>query len=198
MNSKSPARFVLFCVCLVAIIVVGSSIIYRFLTPTIYSTASSSQELEFPNLENTSISKDVKTLLNLAKLEYNNPQPGEAYAGGTWEPWCADFVSYLYKEAGHPFQNPNTGSWRIPGIYTLREYLQANNAWHPEADYHPEPGDIVVYDGGLFGGHTNIVVQVDADYLITIGGNENNQIRLEKFQWQDSKYGVRGFGHLLD
>lgn len=149
-------------------------------------------------MDDASLSPAVKSLLLLAKSEYDNPRPGEFYAGGTWEPWCADFVSYIYREAGYPFENPNTGSWRIPGIYTLREYLQAHGFWHPKADYMSVPGDIVIYDGGLFGGHTNIVVRVDGDYLVTVGGNEDNQIRLDRFQWTADKYGVQGFGHLID
>lgn len=188
---------VFFAVFLVAILFCAGYL-YKMLAPVIYFSTNSLQGLEFPDVDAIHSSAEVKALLSLAKFEYENPHPGEFYADGVKEPWCADFVSYLYKEAGVPFVNPNTGSWRIPGIYTLREYLQENDAWHLEPDYHPVPGDIVIYDGGLFGGHTNLVLQTEDDYIITIGGNENNQIRLDRFQWADGKYGVQGFGHLIE
>ncbi len=181
---------------LVSVLTVGIS--YKMLLPTIYPERMASVErLEFPDFITADVSESVRDLLLLAKNEYENPKPGEFYAGGIREPWCADFVSYLYKEIGHPFSNPNTGYWRIPGIYTLREYLQGVNAWHPEQDYLPQLGDIVVYDGGIFGGHTNIVVEVGEDYIMVMGGNEGNQIRLDKIDWTDKKYGVLGFGHIL-
>ena len=165
---------------------------------TIRTTPTTIDERAFPEFEGSSLSDDVKALLSLAKAEYENPQPGTFYANGVQEPWCADFVSYLYKEAGHPFQNPNNGNWRIPGIYTLKEYFRSIGAWHPEPDYLPKPGDVAIYDGGFFGGHTNLVVEVGEDYMITLGGNEDNAIFLGKFNWRDSKYGLQGFGHLLD
>ena len=184
--------------CLVLVLVVGAYAFHRTLLPTIhFAVTTPAKKLEFPVLTDDSISEDVRNLLLLAKNEYENPKSGEFYAEGVKEPWCADFVSYLYKEIGHPFNNPNTGHWRIPGIYTLGEYLQSINAWHSEPNYLPQLGDIVIYDGGVFGGHTNIVVEVGNDYIVVLGGNENNQIRLDKINWLDKKYGVQGFGHVL-
>lgn len=55
----------------------------------------------------------------------------------------------------------------------------------------------MIYDGGVFGGHTNIVVEVGNDYVVVLGGNENDQIRLDKINWLDEKYGIQGFGHVL-
>lgn len=63
------------------------------------------------------------------------------------EPWCADFVSWVYKEAGHPLKNPNSGSWRIPGTYTLREYYEAQGAFRPaDSGYEPQLGDVAIYE----------------------------------------------------
>ena len=184
--------------CLVLVLAVGAYAFHRTLLPTIYfAVTTPAEKLEFPVFTDDSISEDAKNLLLRAKNEYENLKSGEFYAEGIKEPWCADFVSYLYKEIGHPFNNSNTGYWRIPGIYTLREYLQSINAWHSESDYLPQLGDIVIYDGGVFGGHTNIVVEVDNDYIVVLGGNENDQIRLDKINWLDKKYGIQGFGHVL-
>lgn len=156
------------------------------------------EESGFPEfMDNSELPEDVKDLLSIAKNEYENPRLGEFYAEGVREPWCADFVSFVFKEFGRPFSNPYTGHWRIPGVYTLKEYLQSIDAWHPEPEYRPQPGDIVIYDGSLFGTHANMVVEVDGNYIVTVGGNEDGRIRLDKIDWTDRRYGVLGFGHVL-
>lgn len=181
-------------------IIIGLTVVFRkILMPTIYFYATTQmEELGFPEfMSNSELSYDVKNLLSLAKNEYENPKSGEFYADGVREPWCADLVSFLFKEAGHPFKNPHTGYWRIPGVYTLKEYLRSIDAWHPEPEYRPQPGDIVIYDGGLFGTHTNLVIAVEENYIVTMGGNEGGRIRLDKIDWTDKKYGVSGFGRIL-
>ena len=97
------------------------------------------------------------------------------------------------REAGMPFKNPNSGSWRIPGVYTLQEYLQAEGRLEP-VTYQPKVGDIVLYRGGLLGVHTNIVVGRDGDHFITVGGNERNHIRVHKLRLSDKQ--IMGFGRL--
>ena len=42
-----------------------------------------------------------------------------------------------------------------------------------------------------------MVVEVDGNYIVTVGGNEDGRIRLDKIDWTDRKYGVLGFGHVL-
>ena len=147
----------------------------------------------FPTIS-ANLSKTRQNILSIAQHEYENPQSPETYITGNWEPWCADFVSYIYKEAGYPFSNPNSGSWRIPGIYTLRDYFIATERWHPFGSYTPEPGDVVIYDGGIFGGHTNLVISVAGNEITTLGGNEGDKINLMRFNFQDPKYGIQGFG----
>jgi hypothetical protein len=44
------------------------------------------------------------------------------FSEGTAEPWCADFVSWVMHQAGFSLDNPNSGSWRIPDVYTMQEY----------------------------------------------------------------------------
>lgn len=195
MKKTNYAKFVLFGICLTLFFAVGVFAAYRILLPKVHTATG---KRVFPPIEGMLHSSEVRNLLLLAKKEYEDPKSGTFYSGGVQEPWCADFVSYLYKEAGHPFQNPNNGNWRIPGIYTLKEYFRSIGAWHSEPDYSPKPGDVAIYDGGFFGGHTNLVVEVGEDYIVTLGGNEDNVIHLGKFNWRDSKYGLQGFGHLLD
>lgn len=41
-------------------------------------------------------------------------------------------------------------------------------------------------------------INISFSQLVTLGGNEDNAIHLGKFDRQDQKYGLQGFGHLLD
>ena len=53
---------------------------------------------------------------------------------GVEEPWCADFVSWIMREAGLPLSNPNSGHWRIPGVYTWQEYYQSQSRFQEVGD----------------------------------------------------------------
>jgi hypothetical protein len=77
-----------------------------------------------------------------------------AYTGGApYEEWCADFVSYVYKEAGYPFKYGNYDNWDeniAPDI--------VNQGFHVDnsPNYIPKPGDVGYFS--YLGGHVEIVV----------------------------------------
>lgn len=59
-------------------------------------------------------------------------------------------------------------------------------------------GDVVLYDKALWIGqnqHANVVVAVDGDSAITVGGNEMGAIRVHSLDWA-SDDAVIGFGTL--
>ena len=69
-----------------------------------------------------------------------------------YEEWCADFISYIYQEAGHPFTNGERNGWD--------EYLAGNIqyqgfTYHDAANYLPQTGDVAYFD--YSGGHVEIV-----------------------------------------
>jgi hypothetical protein len=74
--------------------------------------------------------------------------------GAPYEEWCADFVSYVYKEAGYPFTQGETSGWdeniadnvQNMGVFTM----------HPAGSYIPKPGDVAFFN--YSGGHVEIVV----------------------------------------
>ena len=73
--------------------------------------------------------------------------------GNGYEEWCADFVSYVYKEAGYPFSAGERDSWD--------EYLATNVqnmgfVYHDASSgYVPRTGDVAFFD--YSGGHVEIV-----------------------------------------
>lgn len=184
----------------VGVVLVGTAVMMR-LRGFSGGVSYEKMRVKFPEFENLEISENRKRVLRVAKKEFEEFEEKTAnekikiYVNGEkWEPWCADFVSWIYKEAGQEFKNPNSGGWRIPGIWTLREYFERESRWREPNTYQPQVGDVVIYNNGVFGGHTNIVVFSNGNKIKTVGGNENNQVLLQSFEWTDKKYGVVGFG----
>lgn len=135
---------------------------------------------EFPAVDEASLTPAQKRFVKVVKAEYAAQRPGKTYAEGVDEPWCSDFVSWVAKESGAPLKNPHSGSWRIPGVWTLRESLQKAGTFRgPKSGYRPKLGDIVMYDEpSPFGHHTNYVLGYKDGVLTTIGGNEFGGVKI--------------------
>lgn len=147
----------------------------------------------FPQIDTSALSPGRAAVMRIVADEYA-AQPGMSkYSEGNDEPWCADFTSWVMRESGKPFANPNSGNWRIPGVMTLTDYLRAEGRWEP-ADYLPQPGDVVLYDQpSPKGQHVNIVVADNDGTLTTVGGAEGRGIGLSTFKIADDP-GIQGFG----
>ena len=73
--------------------------------------------------------------------------------GAPYEEWCADFVSYVFKEAGSPFTGGETNGWD-ENIANNVQYQ--GFTLHPAILYIAQPGDVAFFD--YAGGHVEIVV----------------------------------------
>lgn len=73
--------------------------------------------------------------------------------GAPYEEWCADFVSYIYKEAGYPFTNGEADGWDESNANNI-QYM--GFTIHDAANYTPQTGDVAFFD--YPGGHVEIVV----------------------------------------
>ncbi len=136
-------------------------------------------------------------VVDVVREQYEHNPAGTTYSQGVTEPWCADFVSWTMREAGVPLRNPNSGSWRIPGVATLTDHLRDTGRLRP-ATYRPTPGDIVLYDKpSPMGQHTNVVVAVAGDEITTVGGKERDGVTLRTYR-QGSDPGIIGYGVLVD
>ena len=156
---------------------------------------ASSARRTFPDVDAAATSPAQQAFLRVAKAEYAAQRPGTAYAQGVEEPWCADFVSWVARESGAPLTNPNSGGWRLPGVFTLREALQKAGTWRSAGSgYVPKPGDIAIYDDpSPFGQHTNFVLAARDGVLTTIGGNGPGGIVVSEHRL-GPELGVLGFG----
>ena len=153
---------------------------------------------EFPQVDASQLTPTQNRIVELLRAEHARQRPGTFYSEGADEPWCANFVSWIMREAGVPLRNPNSGHWRIPGVFTLQEFYEGTGRFEPVGDHTPGVGDVVLYDrSSALGQHTNIVVAVDGDEAVTVGGNEMRRIRVHQLDWS-SDGGVVGFGRLDD
>lgn len=120
---------------------------------------------------------------NLAFGSDNVAFSGSDYSNGVAEDWCADFVSWVYKQAGLSFTGGENGGWRIPGVPSLIAYFQNRQTFiavSPEAE--PKPGDLIFHTSTPGDGTTGTHVQIVIDYNISaktityVGGNEDCQV----------------------
>jgi hypothetical protein len=116
------------------------------------------------------------------------------------EAWCADFVSWVYREAGHPFSGGVDGGWRLPGVAGLRSWLEQNGIWHGRGGGDtPQPGDVVAFGDNE---HTGIVERLDDagtpdpgdDVIHTIEGNTSNEVGRRSYGVGDAN--VVGWGRM--
>ncbi|MFZ1250335.1 MAG: CHAP domain-containing protein [Candidatus Microsaccharimonas sp.] len=182
--------------CIMALVLISRS---RFNpVPNIVATASlpATSNL-FPVINTANLSTTQTSILKLLQQEYASQPAGTKYADGVEESWCADFVSWVMKESGNPLTNPNTGGWRIPGTYTLREYYESTGQFKAAStNYSPKLGDVVLYDNpSPHGQHTNIVIKNDNGIVTTVGGNEGGKIRVQTGKLSDD-VGLVGYGVL--
>lgn len=112
-------------------------------------------------------------ILDILKAQFDAQPSGETFSEGVAEPWCADFVSWVMRAAGATLHNPNSGSWRIPGVYTMVDYYTRADRLAP-ATSTPTLGDVALWGpGSPMGLHANIVVAADGALVTTLGGNED-------------------------
>ncbi len=153
--------------------------------------------VEFPQVNSSQLSPTQRKFIAVLRREYDSQPKGLKYSEGIHEPWCADFVSWTFKEAGQPLINPSSKSWRIPGTFTLREYYKSTGRFRAaDSSYSPIIGDVMLYDNpSPFGQHTNVVIKNNHGIITTVGGNEPGGIRVFVHTTPD-KAGFIGYGTL--
>jgi hypothetical protein len=74
--------------------------------------------------------------------------------GAPYEEWCADFVSYAYKQAGYPFTGGEADGWDESNANNIQNMGFVKHS--ATSGYLPKAGDIAYFD--YSGGHVEIVV----------------------------------------
>jgi hypothetical protein len=114
------------------------------------------------------------------------------YTGGVTAPWCGYFASWVFEQAGKPFEGG-----ALPAVSGMLDYAIQHSYFHPrgEAGFTPQPGDIAIYKEGLapYPSHVNIVISYDAstNKYTSIGGNEGDSIKQNT--WSTDLSALTGF-----
>ncbi|HUA13585.1 MAG TPA: phage tail tip lysozyme [Candidatus Sulfotelmatobacter sp.] len=139
------------------------------------SSPSTTSDLSQVRQEVVCIAQEELSLWNNGSMKpgfrANDSSSFSKYTTNLDEYWCADFVSWVYDQAGYPLQSdPN---WLVPGVQSVQAIGEqnANFHWHPAGSYTPKPGDIVVHLSGE--AHVNIVVSVSGNTMTLVGGDQN-------------------------
>ena|GEM_PF-463405 len=163
------------------------------------------EQAPFPSLDTTSFTNVQLKMLEFMQTEYAK-QPTSydsavlTYTEGYEESWCADFISWVRFQADKPFDNPETGYWRIPGVQSLRDYYASSDAYHFVGTYTPKFGDVAFYFGETPDGtnreHVAFVLAVKGSTIITLGGNETDKgiLQLRSNKLAEGEHGLSGFG----
>jgi peptidoglycan hydrolase-like protein with peptidoglycan-binding domain len=142
-----------------------------------------------------------KEILRVAESQIGTTERGEnrgaalkyqQFFGRGPEPWCADFVSWVYTQAGKSTNSPYTP--------TFVQQLKKQGRWKGKND--PQPGDLVFFDwdGDKSADHVGIVKSVNGDGSITTieGNTANPQNRAQEgvFEKNRGMGTVLGFGEV--
>ncbi len=151
----------------------------------------------FPEIDTSTLTQTQKTIVALLEQEYEAQPNGTKYTEGADEDWCADFSSWIMKEAGVPMLNQDNGSWRIEDVPPIHEYYVSVNRFESaQSDYVPVVGDVVMYKKpSPFGNHINIVIKNDNGVITSVGGNESDKIRIQTYTPASDAYAI-GYGKL--
>lgn len=90
--------------------------------------------------------------------------------------WCADFASWVYKQAGDAFTGGVSGGWRLPAVDQIMSLGKVGQQfhWHDSSSYTPVPGDLAIHKGPNGYSHVNIVVNVTGGNIQLIGGDQGS------------------------
>lgn len=131
---------------------------------------------------NNCVSGNVRqAIVQIAQQEFQAWQSGQLKPGTDFfkysqnrpEDWCADFVSWVYSQAGDPLSDSNGGNIAsVLGIQQVGQSIRSSKfSYHDSSNYTPQPGDIAVHIGpGVE--HVNIVVAVTNSKITLVGGNQ--------------------------
>ncbi len=106
----------------------------------------------------------------------NNSGEVLKYGAGKGVPWCAAFVSWLYRKGQNNMDCPLNFSAAVSG---LRDQAKKAGYYSDKSSYMPVPGDIMIQKNNA--SHTGLVVAVEGNTIYTIEGNSGDKVTLRKY-----------------
>lgn len=119
-------------------------------------------------------------------VKYRTAVTGPGEKADLPEPWCADFASWVWKQAGVPFGKDGRGEdWTVAMI----DWAKKQGTYHARGSYDPKPGDFLMVDweGGQGVDHVAVVTEVSGGRVHYIAGNESDKVKAGSFAVGDAK-----------
>lgn len=121
----------------------------------------------------------------------NDGVPAQRYSNGQNVPWCANFVSWAFREAGHPLPGNQVA---IGSCDTMAAELRRAGRLYRKGEQTPQPGDVIFFGtpGDLT--HVGIVERVEGGRVYTIEGNSGNRVAERSYSLDDARIVCYGRG----
>jgi cell wall-associated NlpC family hydrolase len=124
----------------------------------------------------------------------NDGIPSQRYMNGRREPWCANFVSWTFRQTGHPLPGNQRS---LASVQYMEDQMKGAGKFIPRGKGTPKPGDIIFFanrgDSDRGGGrHVGIVEKVENGRVYTIEGNSGNQVARRSYPLNLAR--ISGYG----
>jgi uncharacterized protein (TIGR02594 family) len=119
----------------------------------------------------------------------NDGIPAQRYSFGQNEAWCANFVSWCFRQAGNPLPGNQDA---IGSCDTMRRELEAAGRFYPPRTETPQPGDIIFFGTPGDMTHVGIVTRVEGGKVYTIEGNSGDRVAERSYDLNSSR--IQGYG----
>lgn len=121
----------------------------------------------------------------------NDGIPSKRYMDGRKEPWCANFVSWAFRQTGHPLPGNQRS---LASVQYMEDQMKKAGKFHRGT---PAAGDVIFFKnrGGSDSGpgrHVGIVEKVENGYVYTIEGNSSNGVNRRKYKLDNGR--IAGYG----
>ncbi len=119
----------------------------------------------------------------------NDGVPAERYSGGREVPWCANFVSWAFRQAGTPLPG---NQWSLGSVDYMMNQMKQNGVWFDRGAATPQPGDVIFFGQAGDGTHVGIVERVENGRVYTVEGNAGNRVARRSYPLDHRR--ILGYG----
>ena len=151
------------------------------------TTNSWNKKQQQVSLSSGNIGKDIVATAR-QYIGYNEKDGSyKLFTNGRKEAWCADFATYVTKEALRANGKSIPSGFGSSSVAGLKSWGQKNGRYVTDVSQ-AKPGDIVIFNWS----HTGIVKNILADgTVVTIEGNTSNKVAERKYSPRSGK--INGF-----
>jgi peptidoglycan hydrolase-like protein with peptidoglycan-binding domain len=117
----------------------------------------------------------------------NDGVPASRFSNGRNVPWCANFVSWNFRQAGNPLPGNQVA---IGSCDTMANELKRAGMWIGKQT--PQPGDVIFFGTPGDYTHVGIVDRVEGGRVYTVEGNSGNRVAERSYSLSDGR--IQGYG----